>query len=634
MNFFGQIRQIINPSSSQSFPFQFVLDNPPYTQKKNSYKQCQTMPSHSATAKQIADKILQYNSETWKFGNFVSQQDPNHILNSHILPNPNAYNALLNSTFNYSQQQKSYNPQISHYNNPQSYLSPSTNQEYSAYYNQQLQSSQLNYFQNTKQIIDDVKSYLTNNPECILNTFISISLQQIFPKLPQQFLNIKVNVTLLGLAALIGAEHLVIVFLQLGADPSLINTNNKDSAYNLIHFQLALHKLIRLSTQGQLQKKQYGSQNQFMYQSGQQPLGPVYSTNANKSNIANIVPVYYFIADLRIEFILTLLGSNGNGIDLSRIVQTDELVNLSLLSNQPTTPIRKKSNLLCQLSSEDSLLNNKLISNTQSNSANSTYNLLNFILTYNGQNGKLHLFSDINAKTIPLGYTPINYLLSNRTLVNFDQKKYLVELMIKNNADPTIMPDLLQNSKAKNIFIDICSLIQFYYQGPNFQQINSILSTNENYKQKCQISSTQPSIPELTQKLKEYQTEINKLKSNVALKSNIITKLTGNQSQMAQPPMQQPQPQYNSVFHSDNQVGGKKISLRTFHFPKQKSYDEKAFKATRPKIAAENAYEFLKTHYNIKNNKINFTIEDRKNKKKYKYSAVTKKGISQIKSLD
>lgn len=81
------------------------------------------------------------------------------------------------------------------------------------------------------------------------------------------------------------------------------------------------------------------------------------------------------------------------------------------------------------------------------------------------------------------------------------------------------------------------------------------------------------------------------------------------------------------------QAGGKQIQMRTYHFLKHKKYSERAFIAERPIIAADNAYDFMKLHYDIGSKKITFTIHDRVNNKKYKYTARTlKDGTNVIKS--
>jgi hypothetical protein len=88
-----------------------------------------------------------------------------------------------------------------------------------------------------------------------------------------------------------------------------------------------------------------------------------------------------------------------------------------------------------------------------------------------------------------------------------------------------------------------------------------------------------------------------------------------------------------SSLENTKQSGGKKIQMRTYHFLKHKKYSERAFIAERPIIAADNAYDFMKLHYDIGSKKITFTIHDRVNNKKYKYTARTlKDGTNVIKS--
>jgi hypothetical protein len=89
----------------------------------------------------------------------------------------------------------------------------------------------------------------------------------------------------------------------------------------------------------------------------------------------------------------------------------------------------------------------------------------------------------------------------------------------------------------------------------------------------------------------------------------------------------------NTGLKKNGQAGGKKIQMRTYHFLKHKKYSERAFIAERPIIAADNAYDFMKLHYDIGSKKITFTIHDRVNNKKYKYTARTlKDGTNVIKS--
>jgi hypothetical protein len=79
--------------------------------------------------------------------------------------------------------------------------------------------------------------------------------------------------------------------------------------------------------------------------------------------------------------------------------------------------------------------------------------------------------------------------------------------------------------------------------------------------------------------------------------------------------------------------GGKKNTERTFNLHKNKKYSEYQFKAERPIIAGHNAYDFLKLHDKIGKKKINLTLYDMANNKKYKYIAKTlKDGKNVLKS--
>ena len=73
--------------------------------------------------------------------------------------------------------------------------------------------------------------------------------------------------------------------------------------------------------------------------------------------------------------------------------------------------------------------------------------------------------------------------------------------------------------------------------------------------------------------------------------------------------------------------------MRTFYLLKHKKYSKQPFKAERPIVAAHNAYDFLKLHDKIGKKKINMTIYDIANNKKYKYLAKTlKDGKNVLKS--
>jgi len=728
----------------QNFPFSYILQNPPTStstsNSSQSLKQCSNDSNSSSIANSIAQKIIQYNQQTWHFGNIISNNsNKTQFIAVQPLMNSDTYNQ-----FNQSKPQFTYQPTDYFHPHPNPFMQhqqqqfPNINQQkipqmYNPSNPNYLQGQntspiqQQNYsdfFQSKMKITNDIKQLLQksqSSPFCIVNTFINIKLNQLFPALPSNMGATNLKITLLGLAAIIGAEHLVILFLNNGAIPSLTNQNNKDSAYNMLHIQAGFQQLLRQQTLANqsIQKTSISTPNQFLSQHQQQSQ-QLQGTNLTQKQLNSIFPMFYFINDQRIEYILTLLGSVKGGIDLSNIVPTEVPVQILTIGQQSQSqPIYLRSNILCQLSKEDSLYNTNVVMGGQNNTiANSSYNILNFIFFFNGviiNGNQLKLFSDINAKTVPFSYTPLFYVLGNRTLTNFQQKLRLVSLMINQGANPTIMPNIAQNASKKNmpVFNTICELLHTYYQGPLYEQLNNVLLRNAKYKKTCQTYYNQQNLSNvnsqtLIQKLRQAQQKIllqsqliAKLERQISQnKPTISSQFSSNTSQFSPfspfhsdnqnysqpPPMQnysqQPptqnyrqQPMAQSPYNNSNSgyesklfnnqnysqqlqpmphnqsqppmpnrqqyvpppplSGGKEIKLRTFHFPKQKSYQERAFKATQPKIAAENAYDFLKTHYKLDGKQIVFTIEDRQKKRKYKYSAKTSKnGIDTLKSIN
>ena len=84
-----------------------------------------------------------------------------------------------------------------------------------------------------------------------LNAHFEITIGQIFDQLPefqrelslQKLRNIKCNFNLLSLAVFLGIESLVVLFILLGANPSLVNQLNQDASYHLIFFQMTFRNI-------------------------------------------------------------------------------------------------------------------------------------------------------------------------------------------------------------------------------------------------------------------------------------------------------------------------------------------------------------------------------------------------------
>ena len=712
MNFFNRVGSFFNQNQKQdiqrAFPFSFVLDNPP-----KSSQQQQQLTSDVATAQQIAQSILNYNQQHWNFGNLIDSN--NQLVGIKPIISQPTYQQLLqiggNQQANYIPQTY-YHPQANQfasqqYGFNQQTFNPQRPQNFAQQYyqGQPVRNGQVNYgfgspyqtanyqqfYKSKMDFISTIKQQLQGKQVAgVVNTFISVPLHQLFPLLPPNYTNITLQVTLLGLAALIGAEHLVIFFLANGANPSADNIKNKDSAYNMMHTQIVLNTLMRTNAYNENTQLQ-GQRGQYLY--GQKFQNQFSQVHVPQQQHQLTVPLQYFINTQRIEFILTCLGSVGQGVDLSAIVPNDTPVYTRMLGAQSKAGKNvlvqmQQSNILIQLTKEDSMYNMHMVGGNQQQ-FNPTFNLLNFILTFNGYKG-LHLYEDINAQTIPLGLTPLFNLLGNRTLSNFLQKLHLIKLLVDSGAN-IILPEYSEEIKQNAPFVtDVCQMIHMYYQGGYYNALNEVLSTNKQYNKQCNAYATQygsMSTQQLRRQLRDAQLTIN-------YQSHIIQKLQSQVPGQQQYPQPLPPTQNTGPFHGNSngiqgltqqppaynnnnarsqaptpaqgfkpinpninnennnknnyesyqsrtspfgleQLGGKKIALRTFHFPKQKSYNERAFKAVRPKIAAENAYDFIKTHYKVGKKEIVFTIEDRKKGTTYKYSAKTdKNGVNILKSVN
>jgi len=507
---------------------------------------------------------------------------------------------------------------------------------------------------------------------CVINTYFDINLTDIFPALS---INRGLVTNLLGLAALIGSEELVILFLMNGANPREFNGRERGAEYNMLNVQLLINKMMR-DTSKALGRKLLSTPVQ--QQAQQQALSQISATNntgflnANDPKLQQYTQ--YVISDERINFILTLLGTSKNGIDISEIQDTQELPNTVTpsISRVPQVIKIRSSNLL-DMCSEDTLYNFNAIFTKQSFPqgemvANIPYNVLFFILRFNklsskdatGNIRKIKLIDNggINKTSTPYNFSPIYLLLANKTLSNIFQKTDLLQLMISCGASPNIKV----TESPITPQTDLISLIQSWY--PNdYEDILTILkknpefakTVNENYLQKMRqrqyalsgisgmpsqsIYSDPSLIGSLQQQLLDRQRQLDIAQSQLTLQDSLLGRnlLPSEQNQNIDYsqgfyngpglPVGYPVPRYPMY-------GGSRIKMRTFHFPDQKEYDEHIFTATSPKIAAENAYDFLKTHYKLLTPTIVFRIEDRGTGKSYKYSARTKKdGTSVLKAV-
>jgi hypothetical protein len=535
---------------------------------------------------QISERILRYNREKWNFGNL--QEGPHRLMNA------NTYKLFLD--FVKSKIVQGAPPFI---------LSSMTN-------NQNKQS-----FEQNKVIIEEI----SNMGIPAVNEFFTVKLSELFPEINGFTDKDIINVTLLGLAAIIGAEHLVIYFLMCGANPGITYlSENQDTATLMLLYQIGLSKIQ--------------------------------------------APPKYFIILARMLYILFLLGSVGSGVDLSQLFMSNFKI---LKRNQGLTQVSE--NILQQLVKMPyKSINLNIIYLNMQNGA--SIPLLFKVIEKNNIKGP-KLWSNINVQDSPLGYTVLYSLLMNNT-IDSKIKLSLVWYLITVGANPLLIPNVRQNAKIKESLFakDNQTEIQLLFallQDSNIKILGDllkILSNNPQFKQIYdEFKKSEPgvnqnksmTIQRLIQnndKLRKILLEVEKQKiiqlnsaiQESALIGSIQQQLSTNKylaspvSQQknllqTQNPSQMKYSQNLAVPPSQSFRGGKRITMRTFYLLKHKKYSKQPFKAERPIIAAHNAYEFLKLHDKIGKKQINMTVYDIANNKKYKYIAKTlKDGKNVLKS--
>lgn len=574
--------------------------------------------------KEISERILKYNREHWNFGNL--QETPQKLMNE------NTYKLFLNFV------KSKIVPNAAPFT-----ISPNTN----------IQTKQS--FDENISIIEEINRFGIPTE---VNKFFTVKLSVLFPEISGFTEKDIINVTLLGLAAIIGAEHLVIYFLMCGANPGISYLDeNEDTASLMLLFQIGLTKI----------------------QTSQK----------------------YFIILARMLYILFLLGSVGPGVDLSKIFKSNFKISIK---NQGSTDLLESILLelvkMPYINIDLSNQNKSLIYLTMQNGA--SIPLLFKILEKNNIEGP-KLYNNINIPDSPLGYTVLYSLLMNNT-ISGKIKLSLVWYLIKADANPLIIPNVRQNSTVReSVFakdnqteiqllfallresnmvilgdlLKILSLNQefrkkydeFKISEPGVNQDKSITiqrlkKNNDRLRkillevEKLQIIQVDSAIKEsaLIGSIREQNKAIQQLstKQNLAITNPVNLKYNA----LMQPQQPQTKKSIDKIYQNTKQLkyeqnlaipqktysgqrqttppysgGGKRITMRTFYLLKYTKYSKQPFKAGRPIEAAHNAYDFLKLHDKIGKKQITMTIYDIANNKKYKYIAKTlKDGKNVLKS--
>jgi hypothetical protein len=679
---------------SKIYDLQFILDNPPpiilQPQQNTPINQAQNMQKLNA----IKAKIIEYN-KTWNFGN-KSDGQPQSLLKKETYENFIAFvTDLIQERTTPNQMRATMNA------NAKSY-------------------------QDKKNIVREIHNLVSAGGNKLVNEFFQVEMSEIFPNFPGVKLKDPMMVNLLGLASIFGAEHIVIYLLMIGADPSITKTDNRDSATLMLSFQIGIYKLLQSNPQQQ-----------------QQPIN-----------------LKYFIILPRILYILFLLGSIGEGVDLSAIFETNEKKINQNNSKKPTVPV--KSSILNMLAQMPGNTSDETARQTLQNGG--SIPLLLEILEKNNPNPlfKPKFFKVINSLETPYDINVLYSVLMNPNIDDKTKLKLTELLVIKYDTNITNVPTFIEKGTNIDIFDRIILAIDdIKFTNPQTKlSILEIFSfSNKEFKDRLERSGLlrkySNSNTNKNAKIKRLETEVALLRQKSKLITNSLAgsiaalgaksafinaqmdSLTKNQRtvfgtnkglyQLSSPqstankfatgqpqiptnpfttnqrfakqdqPQIQPtgfgtnpaanlasvqpvlplsssqilppgsalpqtsapvsyQPNIKSkslisstkdfFFGKKNQTGpqnttpllsgqrgGKQIQMRTYHFLKNKKYSERAFIAERPIIAADNAYDFMKLHYDIGSKKITFTIHDRVNNKKYKYTAKTlKDGTNVIKS--
>ncbi len=419
-------RQQVNPGMglpptqpSKIYDLQFIIQRPPLPIPQSIQE---TAKNNSQNLKKKLEPIkgilLNYNREKWKFGNKDDGQ-----------PRP------LFDEITYK-----------------SFLDFVTNLINGSTQNPNANSKDANS-KDKKDIVREIHNLIDAiERKRLVNQFFEVKISDIFQNIPEVKQGDTIMVTLLGLASIIGAEHIVIYLLICGADPSLtFESDNKDSATLLLAYQIAFCKILQ--------------------------------SNPSLQNLK------YSIVLRRILCILFLLGSIGEGVDLSAIFQTNEVKNKVNLSGSQKGVIVKSSilNMLVQLPSIKS--NAPLQNLTLQNGA--SIPLLLEILERNNLLGNPKFFKDINSLETPYD---LNILYNVLLIPSIDDetKLKLVELLVKKYfANISNVPTFVEKNTSISLFNIILFIIKELVK-TNYPQtkasILEIFSTNPEFKKMLDTS--------------------------------------------------------------------------------------------------------------------------------------------------
>ena len=322
-----------------------------------------------------------------------------------------------------------------------------------------------------QQIIKDSK--LTQ--VCLLNMINSVDMNSIFRNSSNN--QGSTPMTLVGLASLLGLEGIVAWLIYNGAMPSTLNQRNKDALFIFINNQIEIINHNKTSTQ--------------------------------KFPVMNIKKIKLLI--------LLLCSCKSGSADASWLSTTIEKIKPITFVPSTTSNMTQVQKSVLHLLVENFGLKSgdQTVSQRNTNPAvqNSwAFTVLQFLLQVNNEelrNGNIvKTICDINVRDLPLGRTPLFFLLFNISDVQNKNKSttqlsQIVKLFLDNNANIFMYPN-----PALPVDLNICDTIltSIHHIDP---QIIEILKGNSTFQQRCRTllskTPTELTLTRLRAKFKEVK---------------------------------------------------------------------------------------------------------------------------------
>ena len=470
---FGNPQFGFSQNNKSKLSFQFILNNPPsiIPQVQQAQQAQPSLSNYSGKLSKIKQIILNYNRNIWNFGK------------TNLIMTENDYNSFLVFIRSLLQPQQQLQQQ------PRSNIN---NGSYEA-----------------KKVILEIHKLIGGNYR-LLNIFFPVEVSLLFPGVLGIKQDDMINVTLLTLAAIIGADHIIIYALIYGANQS--NTylaENKDPATLMLAYQIALCKTqqpqqqqqLQYQPQQQMQQQQQQQQQQLQYQPQRQMQMQMQPQMQQQQQQLQYQPQRqmqmqpqmqqqlsttlskYFISLPRILFILYLLGSVNLGVNLAAIFETNEKIIKKNQAGIQQGPVNISSSILHMLARMPNIQSVQINSLQQTLLTGASIPILFEILENNNTETIPYFIKNIDSLENPYDITILYNVLMNNT-IDDNTKLRLVELLVvKCGSNPTTIPNIPGiNISSSNKLDILLYLISKTTDQSIISQILQIFSTNPEFK--------------------------------------------------------------------------------------------------------------------------------------------------------